>query len=124
VSAGQPPVSLRRRLRNAWKNLRRLVRRRPVPVAPKPPGPPRVDFSYTIFWTKQVRGWEAARREAVSAALDRVLAQPDFESNAYARRYVVPGLDEQAHAGASLLALRKVLSAFSAAGASATKDEG
>jgi hypothetical protein len=82
-----------------------------------------VDFSYTIFWTKQVRGWDPARRDAVSAALDGVLAQPDFESNPYARRFVVPGLDEQAHAGASLLALRKVLTAFANEGASLTKAE-
>lgn len=117
----QPP-GWRRRLRNASINLRRLLRRpsavlsaaRPpqTPPAPKPPGPPRVDFSYTVFWTKQVRAWDAQRRAAVGAALSQVVAQPDFEANAYARRYAVPGLDDQAHAGASLLALRKVLAAF------------
>jgi len=102
-------------LRNAAINLRRLLRPRPAPpkpAAPRPPGPPRVDFSYTIYWTKQVRAWEAERRAVVRAALERALAQADFEANAYARRYAVPGLDEQAHAGASLLALRKVLAAF------------
>lgn len=118
---GQPPT-WRRRLRNASVNLRRLLRRpsavlsaaRPpqAPPAPKPPGPPRVDFSYTIFWTKQVRAWDLARRAAVHAALGPILAQPDFEANAYARRYTVPGLDDTAHAGASLVALHKVLAAF------------
>jgi hypothetical protein len=77
-------------------------------------GPPRVEYSYTVYWTKQVRAWDAARREGVGAALADVLAQPDFEDNAYERRYTVAGLDEQAHAGASLLALRKVLEAFAA----------
>jgi hypothetical protein len=73
-----------------------------------------VEFSYAVYWTKHVRQWEATRRAAVRDALLQVLAQPGFEANAYARRYVVPGLDDQAHSGASLLALRKVLSAFEA----------
>jgi len=80
---------------------------------PRPaPNPPRVEFSYTIYWTKQVRGWDAARRAAIAEALQPVLAQPGFEANAYARRYAVPGLDAQAHSGVSLLALKKVLEAF------------
>lgn len=77
---------------------------------------PRVDFSYTVFWTKQVRQWTPTRRAAVEAALAEVLRRPDFELNAYERRYRVPGLDEdapaRAHAGASLAALAKVLKAF------------
>lgn len=101
-----------RPLRNFWRNLRRRLRPRPAPPAPRPPGPPRVDFSYTIYWTKQVRSWDAARRAAVAAALRPVLAQPGFEANDYERRYPVPGLDAQGHAGASLLALDKVLRAF------------
>jgi hypothetical protein len=105
-----------RRLRNAWINLRRLARRarRPPSAAPtpRPPGPPRVDFSYTIYWTKQARAWDADRRASVLHALGPVLSQPDFEANLYARRFSVPGLDEHAHAGASLLALRKVLLAL------------
>lgn len=86
--------------------LRRLV------PARRRSNPPRVDYSYAVFWTKQVRGWDAARRAAMRAALLLVLAQPGFEANAYERRYRVPGLDEQAHAGASLVALKKVLNAF------------
>lgn len=108
-----------RRLRNFWRNFKWLLRgRRPGGPLPRPrrvvrrPGPPRVEFSYTIFWTKQARQWEAARRQTVGAALDQVLAQPGFEANDYERRYRVPGLDDQAHAGASLLALRKVLQAL------------
>ena len=72
-----------------------------------------VEFSYTVFWTRQVRTWDVSRRVAVQAALQPVLAQADFVNNAFSRHYTVPGLDEQAHAGASLLALDKVLSAFS-----------
>ncbi len=75
--------------------------------------PNAIEFSYTVFWTRQVRAWDAARRAAVRAALQPVLTQADFVNNAFSRQYTVPGLDDQAHAGASLLALDKVLSAFS-----------
>ena len=101
-----------RPLRNFWVNLRRRWQRPASAPAPAPLGPPRVDFSYTIYWTKQVRQWDAARRAAVAAALRPALAQPGFEANDYERRYRVSGLDDQAHAGASLLALDKVLRAF------------
>jgi hypothetical protein len=90
--------------------LRSLLRR--VFKAPPPPNAPRVEFSYAIYWTKQVRQWDAAQRARVHEALRRVLAQPGFEANAYERRYTVPGLDEMAHSGASLIALNKVLAAF------------
>jgi predicted PurR-regulated permease PerM len=100
------------------KRLSTLGSRRADTQAAAGGGPPRVEYSYTIYWTKQVRTWETARREAVQAALAEVLAQPSFEDNAYERRYSVAGLDEQAHAGASLMALRKVLEAFAAGEAS------
>jgi hypothetical protein len=73
---------------------------------------PDVDFSYTIFWTKQVLQWSPERRATMQAALAQVLTSPDFINNAYERRFTVPGLDDSAHAGASLLALDKVLTAF------------
>lgn len=80
---------------------------------------PRIDFSYTVFWTKHALTWTPDQRRAALAATEAVLAQPDFEDNAYARRYVVPGLNalladsrEPAHAGASLLALRQVLTSL------------
>ena len=81
-------------------------------AASKPSNAPRIDFSYTVYWTKHVRQWDAARRAAVRESLVPVLNRPDFEPNAYARRYTVPGLDDQAHSGASLIALKKVLAAF------------
>ncbi len=75
---------------------------------------PRIEFSYTIYWTKLARQWDPARRAAVREAVRLVLAQPGFEANAYERRYSVPGLDAegQAHSGASLVALKKVLAAL------------
>ena len=73
---------------------------------------PRIEFSYLVFWTKQARTWPPERRAALLPAVEAVLAQPDFEPNAYARRYPVPGLDDAGHAGASLAALAQVLRAF------------
>ena len=94
------------------KALRNLAQRlRPSQLRPRT-DPPRVEYSYSVYWVKQVRQWDAARRAAVSEALAAALAQPGFEPNAYERRYRVAGLDEQAHAGASLVALKKVLTAF------------
>jgi hypothetical protein len=106
-------------IRNFSRNLRRRFERpiqRPTgpgqaPPGP-PPGPPRVDYSYVIHWTKQVRGWDAARRATIQTALTATIDQPGFEPNAYLRRYRVLGLDDQAHAGASLVALGNILAAF------------
>lgn len=72
----------------------------------------RVDFAYTVYWTKQARTWSIERRVQMLAAVQAVLRQPAFELNDFARRYSVPGLDDQAHAGMSLAALEKVLHAF------------
>jgi hypothetical protein len=41
-----------------------------------------------------------------------VIHSPDFHDNALERKYMVEGLDEFAHSGASLLALQKVLAAW------------
>jgi predicted PurR-regulated permease PerM len=109
---------VRQKARNLWRNLKLLVTegRRPGapprPPPPAPPGPPRVEYSYTIFWTKQAREWDAARRAAVLSAVTQATARPGFEANDYERRYTVAGLDDQAHAGASLVALEKVLRAM------------
>lgn len=71
----------------------------------------RVDYSYTVFWTKNARVWDTARREAVAQRLTAVINSPDFDANFYQRTYTLEGVDG-AHAGASLLALQKVLQAL------------
>lgn len=76
------------------------------------PTPAEIEFAYTVYWTKQARQWKIERRAALQTALDHVLRQAGFEANDYERRYSVPGLDDLGHAGASLLALKKVLAAF------------
>ena len=102
-------------IRNFFRHLfaaRFGSRRSEKATTPSVPNAPRVDFSYTVYWTKHVREWDVARRAAVREALRLVLSQPGFEPNAYARRYAVSGLDDLAHSGASLMALKKVLAAF------------
>lgn len=74
--------------------------------------PSQIDFSYTVFWMRQARQWDAGRRASVRESLHTVFAREDFLNNAFARTYIVRGLDDQAHAGASLLALQKVLDAL------------
>ncbi len=107
-----------RPVRNFYHNLLRKLRGQAQADRPaqrpavKLPGPPRVDFSYTIYWTKTARRWDEKQRAAMAEAVMAVMAQPGFEANDYERRYRVAGLDDLAHAGASLVALRKVLAAF------------
>ncbi len=84
--------------------LRRLIKRE----RQRPPS----EFSYSIYWTKVVRGWDAAQRLRALEAAERTLAGPGFVSNEFSRSYAVPEIDGSAHSGASLLALRKVLKAF------------
>ena len=93
--------------------LRDSLRR--MPGAPQQPPPPdRVAYSYRIYWTRQARLWDAARRQSVSAALRGVVSAEGFEPNAFERRYRVEGVDGE-HSGASLLALAQVLEALAAA---------
>jgi len=74
--------------------------------------PPDPAFAYRIGWMTEVRTWDAARRVAMAEELRPVLAAADFIPNAYDRRYRVPALDGGLHAGASLVALQRVLQAF------------
>jgi hypothetical protein len=84
---------------------------------PRPPeslSADKIDMGYRLFWTKTALAWAATRRIEMAACLAAVIAAPDFEANALERRYAVEGLDDQAHSGASLLALAEVLRALDA----------
>lgn len=95
-----------------WNRLYR--RTTPEPRPPEPLSSEKIDAGYRLFWTKTALAWDAARRAAVAQQVQAVTAAPDFENNALERRYTVDGLDEQAHSGASLLALLDVLRALDA----------
>ena len=71
----------------------------------------RVAYSYTVFWTKQARLWDAAKREAVAQQVARLVDSADFDANFYQRAYTLTEVGG-AHSGASLLALQKVLEAL------------
>ncbi len=71
----------------------------------------RVSYSYIVFWTKHARLWDKARREAVAQRVTALINAPDFDANFYQRTYMLEGVGG-AHAGASLLALQKVLHAL------------
>ncbi len=71
----------------------------------------RIDYSYTVFWTKSARLWDAAKRAVVAQHLTELIASADFDANFYQRTYTLADVDG-AHSGASLLALQKVLEAL------------
>jgi hypothetical protein len=71
----------------------------------------RVDYSYAIFWMKHARLWDVAKRAAVAQQLTALIGSVDFEANFYERTYTLEDVDD-AHSGASLLALQKVLAAL------------
>ena len=77
----------------------------------------RIDFAYTVFWTKMARNWDSAKRGLIAQRVAALSASPDFINNAFSRKFEIEGLEEvslgqTAHSGASLLALQKVLAAF------------
>lgn len=72
----------------------------------------KVDFSFRIYWTKIGRAWDLEHIHTLQTEVKAVTNEVDFQKNLIDRRYVVPSLDEQAHSGASLLALLDVLAAL------------
>jgi hypothetical protein len=74
----------------------------------------KIDTGYRLFWTRMVLAWDAPRRALIAARVAAVIDAPDFEPNALERRFRIEDLDDQAHSGASLQALRDVLRAVEA----------
>ena len=84
----------------------------PPPRPAEPLTGPKIDFAYSIFWTKIARAWDDPRRRLMAERVSAMVNSPGFEANAFERNYRVEGLDDLAHSGASLLALQKVLEAL------------
>ena len=84
----------------------------PEPQPPEPLTTDRIDAGYRLFWTKIALSWNGDRRTTMAGRVADAIGAPDFENNALERRFRVEGLDEQAHSGASLLALAEVLRAL------------
>jgi hypothetical protein len=92
--------------------VRRFLQRQATVPPPTPLTGERIEAGYRLFWTKIAFGWEAERRQMILERTLQVVQAPEFEPTALQRRFRVDGLDEQAHSGASLLALIEVLRAL------------
>lgn len=96
-------------LLNRWRRGKR-------PESQQKPAEPlsdeRIMAGYRMNWTKTVVDWDAARRVTIAARVEAVIASSGFENNALERRFHVEGLDDQAHSGASLLALAETIRAL------------
>ena len=101
-------------------NLSRLFRKEPPPTTPQKAEMEReqrvatrdrVDYSYTVFWTKQARLWDESQRAGAAQQLAVLIESPEFDANFFERHYILKQV-EGSHSGASLLALQKVLRAL------------
>lgn len=94
--------------------LRRIIwpERRREQAPPTPLTEDRIVAGYRMYWTKVAYAWDPARRALVAELVRGTVAVPEFENTMLERRFHVDGLDEQAHSGASLLALLEVLRAI------------
>ncbi len=70
------------------------------------------EYAYTLYWAGCVQHWDPEQRQKVASSLKAVVSSPGFRPNEFYRVYSVPGLDDSAHAGASLIALASILAAF------------
>lgn len=93
-----------------WNRL--LNQSKPEPAPPEPLNAGKIDAGYRMFWTRTAFTWDSARRTQIAQRVVAAIAAPGFEANALERRYRIDGLDDQAHSGASLLALVEVLRAL------------
>ncbi|NDJ84746.1 MAG: hypothetical protein GYB66_02565 [Chloroflexi bacterium] len=71
-----------------------------------------VSMSFRIYWTKIARQWDRQRIGDIRRRAREIIDAPEFDANPVERRYHVDSLDEQAHSGASLVALVEVLEAL------------
>lgn len=95
-----------------WLNLFKRKRQPKRSDKAEPLTAQKIDYAYTIYWTKMARGWERGRQQEMLRRVQTVINAAGFEGNALLRKYAVEGLDDLAHSGSSLLALQKVLQAL------------
>lgn len=70
------------------------------------------EYAYTLYWARLVQDWTPDRRAEMAASVAKVVSNSAFLPNEFYRVYYVPGLDESAHAGASLVALQRILAVY------------
>ncbi|NDJ77335.1 MAG: hypothetical protein GYB65_13865 [Chloroflexi bacterium] len=81
----------------------------PQPSPPTPLTTERIDAGYRLFWLKTALEWDTDRRTMIAERVAAAITEPGFAANGLERRFRVAGLDDQAHSGASLLALAAAL---------------
>lgn len=95
-----------RRVTSLRESLRRRFRRSADLQAPH------AAYANVVYWTKTALTWTPEQRAAALRAVRDIAERQDFLPTTYERRYRLPDVDSSAHAGASLMALRRVLEAM------------
>ena len=69
-------------------------------------------FSYEVYWAKTARLWTPEHRAQALQAVRGLLSRSEFVTTLYDRTYRLEEVDATPHAGASLVALQRVLEAL------------
>jgi hypothetical protein len=89
-------------------SIREAIRRG---LSGRKPTPSASQLSYAAHWVGVTGNWTLDRQRELLRQVQGLMESPEFSPTAFERRYVLAGLDEIPHAGASLTALRGVLEA-------------
>jgi hypothetical protein len=98
--------------------LRGLLQRRREPSPEES-----TTYAYAVYWTKTARTWPSERRRSVLQAVHAVRERPDFHATLQERLYHLDDVNSAAHAGASLIALERVLQALESDSSGGPADE-
>jgi hypothetical protein len=98
--------------------LRGLLQRRREPSSEES-----TYYAYAVYWTKTVRAWQSDRRRSALQAVRAIQERPDFRATLHERLYHLDDVNSSAHAGASLIALERVLHAMESGSSGGPADE-
>jgi hypothetical protein len=97
--------------------------RRPLQRRREPSPEESTTYAYAVHWTKTARAWPSERRRSVLRAVRAVRERPDFRATLHERLYHLDDVDSAAYAGASLIALERVLQAMESDSSGGPADE-
>jgi len=98
--------------------LRGLLQRRREPSPEES-----TDYAYAVYWTKTARAWRPDRRRSALQAVRAIRERPDFRATVHERLYHLDDVNSSVHAGASLIALERVLQAMESDSSGGPADE-
>ena len=81
------------------------------------------NYAYAVYWTKIARAWPSDRRRSALQAVRAIRERPDFRATLHTRLYHLEDVNSSAHAGASLIALERVLQAMESVSSGGPADE-